>query len=120
MLAAGAAKACWRVAGHVIATLHRDFLYRVRHVLDRDPDEAVGDRFAGLAPADLSGERRKSVLHRGAVERLVLSRAEDLREVIGHELADHDVGVGDGERPTAAVAFRPGIGAGRVGADTKA
>ena len=43
VLAAGAAEAVERIARHVVAALHRDLLDRVRHVLDRDPDEAVGD-----------------------------------------------------------------------------
>ena len=46
VLAAGAAEAVERIARHVIAALHRDLLDRVRHVLDRDLDEAVGDLFA--------------------------------------------------------------------------
>ena len=45
VLAAGAAEAVERVARHVVAALQGDFLDRVRHVLDRDPDETVGDVF---------------------------------------------------------------------------
>ncbi len=49
MLPAGAAEAVERIARHVIAALHGNLLDRVRHVLDRDLDEAVGDLFRGLA-----------------------------------------------------------------------
>ena len=45
MLAAGAAEAVECVARHVVTTLQGDFLDRVRHVLDRDPDETVGGVF---------------------------------------------------------------------------
>ena len=45
VLTAGAAEAVERVARHVIAALHRNLLDRVRHVLDGDLDEAVGDLF---------------------------------------------------------------------------
>ena len=53
-------------------------------------------------------------LHDVGVQRLVLVAAEDRREEIGLQLAEHDIGVGDGERAAAAVAGRAGIGAGRI------
>ena len=52
MLAAGAAEAAQRVLGDVVAALDRDVLDRVRHVRDRDLQEAVGDL---LRRARLSG-----------------------------------------------------------------
>ena len=81
VLAAGAAEAIERVAGDVVAALHRDLLDRIRHVLDRDAQKAVRDllrpsdrrpppspaprifsprprrRAAGPAPAQKSSER---------------------------------------------------------------
>ena len=119
VLAAGAAEAVQRIAGDVVAALHRDFLDRVGHVLDRDLDEAVGDLFRRFA-ADLFGQFGEGLLHGVGVERLVLVRAENLREEIGDELADQHIGVGDGERAAAAVAFRAGIGAGGIRADAEA
>ncbi len=119
VLAAGAAEAVQRIAGDVVAALHRDFLDRVRHVLDRDLDEAVGDLLWRFA-ADLLGQFGEGLFHRLGVERLVLVGAENLREEIGDELADQHVGVGDRERAAAAVAFRAGIGAGAVGTDAEA
>ena len=120
MLSARAAEAVERIAGHVVAALHRDLLDRVRHVLDRDLDEAVGDLLGGLAAADLDRERREGLVHRVGVERLVLLGPENLREEIRDQLADHHVGVGDGERPAAAIAFRSRIGAGRIRPDAEA
>ena len=111
VLAAGAAEAVERIAGDVVAALHGDLLDRIGHVLDRDLDEAVGDLFRRFA-ADLFRQLRERLLHRVGVERLVLLGPENLREEIGDELADQHVGVGDRERPAAAVAFRAGIGAG--------
>ncbi len=120
MLAAGAAEAIERIARHVIAALHRNLLDRVGHVLDRDPDEAVGD-FFGLPPAaDFLRERCEAFAHRLAVERLVLLRAENLREEIGDEFAGHHIGVGHRERAAAAIAGRARIGARAVGTDAKA
>ena len=48
MLPARAAEGVEHIVGDVVAALHRDGLDRVRHVLDRDADEAVGD-LCGLA-----------------------------------------------------------------------
>ena len=62
----------------------------------------------------------KARAHRVGVERLVLRLAENLRKEIRDQLADHHVGVGDRERPAAAVALRAGIGAGAVGPDAEA
>ena len=120
VLAAGAAEAVERIARHVVTALHRDLLDRVRHVLDRDLDEAVGDVFRRAAIADRVRELRKRGAHGLRVERQVLLRSENLRKEVGKQLADHDVGVGDRERSAAAVACRAGIGARAVGPDAKA
>ncbi len=126
MLAAGRAEALQCVLGDVIALLHRDLLDRVGHVLDRDADEAVGDllraaRLAGVG-RDPGRHLREGRVHRRVVERLVAAGSEDLREERRLQLADHHVGVGDCERPAAAVAFRAGVGAGafRSGAEPAA
>jgi hypothetical protein len=118
MLATGAAEAVERIAGDIIAALHRDLLDRVRHVLDRDLDETVGDLFARAA--DLLCQLGEGFAHRLVVERRLLCRPEDLWKELRHELADHHVGIGDGERPAAAVALGARIGAGRVGTDAEA
>ena len=83
-------------------------------------DEAVGDLLRRASVADLVRELGEGVAHRLGVERLVLLGPEDLREEIRDQLADHHVGVGDGERPAAAVARRAGIGAGRIRPDAEA
>ena len=57
MLSTSAAEAIERIAGDVIAALHGNLLDRVRHVLDRDLDESVGD-FFGLAAVDLAAQAR--------------------------------------------------------------
>ena len=72
------------------------------------------------AVADLRGERDEARLHDLRIKRLVLRRPEDLGEERRNELANHHIGVGDGERPPAAIAGRPGIGSGGIGADAEA
>ena len=114
VLAAGAAEAVEQIFGDVVAALHRDLLDGVGHVLDGDGDEALGDRFGRAAVADLCGQGGETLAHHRGVERLVLAGAEDRREEIGLQLAEHDVGVGDGERAAAPVAGGTGIGAGRI------
>ncbi len=109
MLAAGTAETVERIARHVIAALHRNFLDRVRHILDGDGDEAVRHRLGALAAADLGCHRRKGRAHGLGIERLVPARAENGREEIRLQLADHDVGVGHRERPAVAVSLRPGL-----------
>jgi hypothetical protein len=120
MLTAGAAEGIHHVVGDVVAALHRDAQDRVRHVLDRDADEAVSDLRSLAAIADLGGEPGEALAHDLGVERLVLRRAEDLGEELRNELANHHIGVGDGERSAAPIAGWPRIGAGRVGADAEA
>ncbi len=120
MLAAGAAEAVERVARDVVAALHGNLLDRVRHVFDRDPDEAVGNLLRRAAVADFFRQFGEGCADCVGIERLVLRRPKDFRKKIGDQLADHHVGVRNGKRPAAAVALRSRIGAGRIRADTKA
>jgi hypothetical protein len=118
MLPAGTAEAAERVFRDVVAALDRDLLDGVGHVLDGDPEEALGRRrrIGGTAGGggDLGGESGEAVLDHGAVERLVAARPEQRREEVRLQLAEHHVAVGDGQRPAAPVAGRPGIGAGGI------
>ena len=119
VLAAGAAEAVEGVFGDVVAALDRDLFDGVGHIVDGDLEEAVG-RFDGgaLVPRrrlDLGGEGRELLMHGVGVQGLVGVRSEDLGKEPGLDLADHQVGVGHGERPAAAIARRARIGARRIG-----
>src|SRR5215475_16048811 len=118
MLAAGAAEAVERVSSDVITALYGNLLDRVRHVFDGDLDESVGDLF-GLAAADLLRKIGERIAHRLRIEREILCRAENLREEFRNELANHHVGVGDGQRSIASVAFGPGICGSRIRPDAE-
>ena len=120
VLAARGAKAVQRVAGHVVAALDRDLLDGVGHVLDRDADCAVGDLLRRAPVADLGRQLLEGRAHGVRVERLVAVGPEDRRKVRRVELAQHDVGIGHGERAAAAVAPRPRIGAGALRTDAEA
>ena len=108
VLPARAAEAVERVAGHVVAALHRDLLDRVGHVLDRDLEEAGGDlggrALVARGLAYLRRKRRELVAHHAGIQRLVLAGAEDVGEELGLQRAQHDVAVGDAERPAPPVA----------------
>ena len=120
VLAAGATEAVQGIACHVIAALDGDLLDGVGHVLHGDGDEAVRHFLGRAAAADLGGQRRELLPHHLGIEGLVLGRAEDLREVVRDQLAQHHVGIGDGQRPAAAIAGGSGIGPGGIRADAEA
>ena len=123
VLAAGAAERAQRVLGHVVAALHRDLLDRVGHVADRDVDEALGDGFrchrGRTVARDRVGHLREARTNHVRIERLVGSRSEHAREIVGLHLAEQHVAVGDRERSAAAIARRTRVGTGRVGPDAQ-
>src|SRR5689334_13839435 len=86
MLAAGAAEAAQGETRDVVTALDGDFLDRVGHALDGDPQESrrelLGLRRKARRGADVARERRERVRSRGRVERLVRVRAEHARKEI--------------------------------------
>ena len=124
VLAARAAETAERVSGDVVAALDADVLDRVRHVLDRDPQETVGD-LHGRAPLargalDLARESGETLPHDLRIEGLVRARPEHRGKERGIELADHHVAVGHRERSAPSIRRRPRIRTGRLGADAEA
>ena len=67
----------------------------------------------------LGREVMKAPAHDLGVQRLIGVRPEHIREEARVELADHEVGVGDGERPATPVAGGPGLAPAGLGADPK-
>ena len=112
VLAAGAAEAAQRVLGDVVAALHRDVLDRVRHVLDGDLEEAVGDllgrralrrsraRSRAASARELARARRR---RRAAASPSAPNTVRKERRV---ELADHHVAVGHRQRTAAPIRRR--------------
>jgi len=124
VLTTGTAEAHKRVLRDVVAPLHRDLLDRVRHVVDRYGQEALGNRFRRLASAgrrlDVGAQRVEPVVHDRFVERLVAIGPEHRGEEVGSQLAEQHVAIGDRQRSPVAVAGRTGVGASRVGSDPQA
>ena len=122
MLAARTAKDGQRVFGDVMPARDRNLLDRIGHVLDRDVDKTFdhgfgrGRRHAGRA-CDLVGERGKACAHDRDIERCIAIGAEHLWKMRGLQFAEHDVRIRHRQRSAAPVTRRPGVGAGRVGAD---
>ena len=121
MLTTGTTKTAQGVFGHIMAALHRDALDRFGHIADRDADEALGHLLGcALIAGGSTNLRRqfgKARAHHLGIQRLVALRAEHFREELRLHLAQHDIGIGHGERTAAPVAGRPGIGPGRVRPD---
>ncbi|GAA3308258.1 hypothetical protein GCM10020295_69860 [Streptomyces cinereospinus] len=118
VLSAGAAEGGQGVAGDVVALLHGDPLDRVGDVGDGDVQVALGDLFGGAVVAgalpDLAREGGEAVPDERRVQGLVAVGTEHLGEVAGLDPAEHDVGVGDGERAARAVAGGARVRARRV------
>src|SRR6185437_6028102 len=77
VLAAGAAEGVEHIFGDVVAALHRDGLDCIRHVLDRDPDAALGHLLWRLAVPELPRERLESFAYGVAIEWLVVPRSKN-------------------------------------------
>ena len=124
VLPAGAAKAAQRVFGHVVAALHRNLLDGVGHVAHGDVDKALGHRFGrarvalvtrGLA--DVFGQHGEFPARHFGVQALAARAAEHRREELRLDFTQHDIAVGDRQRPVLAIRRRSGVGAGRIGTD---
>ncbi len=123
VLATSAAEGHEGVARDVVAALYRDLLDRIGHVGHGDVDEALGQRLGAHRPAgrplDLGRKSCEPLADDLGVERLVGIRTEDPGKPLGLYPAQHQVGIGDRQRPAAAVAGRSGIGARRVRSDAQ-
>jgi hypothetical protein len=118
MLPRRATEGVQEILRHVIAALDADLLDRVRHVLDRDGEEALGHLLGRLALG--LGDLGELLADDLVVERLVLAGAEDAGKELRPQLAEHDVGIRHRQRPAAPVAGGAGIGAGAVGTGAEA
>ena len=124
MLSTGATEAAERIFGDIIAALDRDFLDGIGHVLDSDFKKALGNLFRCEIVACCGFDFRRQDVeffrdHIG-IQRAFGVRPENLREMLGLDLAQHDIAVGDSQRPTPAITGRSRIGSGRFRADAKA
>jgi hypothetical protein len=106
MLAARRTKAVERIFGDVVAALHRDLLDSVGHILNGNADEPIGHLLRSAPIADLHRQLRECSADSILVERLITTWPKNLREPGRRKLANHDVGIGDRQRPAAPVAFR--------------
>ena len=112
MLSARTAEAGQGMAGHIVPARDRDLADCVGHVGDRDLHEAFGQGFGRHRLARFGcytvGQRGKPLAHHRAINCLIAIWAEHARKLIGHQLAQHHVAIGNGQRAAAAIAGRPG------------
>ena len=117
MLAGGAAEAEQREVGGVAPLARRDLADRIGHRLDPDLQERLGHGLGRAAARDLArdlrGERGEAAAPRPRRRcARAPSRPEHPRQRVGAQPPEHYLHVGEGQRATAAVAGRPGVGAG--------
>ena len=119
-----AAEAAEHVIGDVVAALDRDLLDRIGHVVDRDREATMRQLFGRAL--DAGGARHvgrqcaEGAAHHPLVQRLLGVGPEHVRKEARMQLADHQIGVGDRERPAAPIAGRTGTGPGELRPDPEA
>ena len=124
VLAACGAERAQGVVADVMAALDRDLADRIGHPFRRHVQESFRngfglDRSSG-GRGDLRSKLGKGGPHSVAVQCLVPIRPEHARKEVGMELTDHQVCVGDAQRPAAAVGDRSRTGTRRLWADAVA
>ncbi len=123
VLSTGAAEAVQHIAPGVVALGDGNFLDRISHVLDRDPNkEAVGGGFGAASVTDFARHRLERGAHCISIERLIGARPKNCRKELGPELAEHHICFCHGERPSAAIGHWPRHRTGgiRPGAEARA
>ena len=129
VLTAGAAVAHQHRCADVMAALDRHAPDRLGHPLQGDGAGALGERLRGerrwrssdrpwttLRLRQLGDKRLKTPSRKGPVRGLIAAGTEERRQGSLRQTAQQQVGVGDGEGSAAAVAGRPWIRPGRLGA----
>ena len=104
MLAASAAKARKGEAGWVLALLDAHLLDRACHVADGDAQKSLRGGMAALA--HLRRQRAELRANDVRIQRFVSAQTEQVWEMRRLQPAQHDVGVGHGKRPAAAITRR--------------
>ena len=124
MLPACAAEALQGEASRVMAFLDRDLLDGIGHIGNRHTQKPFRDRTRigrGLALrlADFSGQDREFLRDNRRIQRLITMGAENCREVMRLDFADHDIGIRHRERPAAPITGRPRHGASGIRTHTE-
>ena len=92
MLPTRPAKALQGVAGHIMAALHTDFANGIGHIVDRNPQETLGQgsgRHRGIARSQRHLLRKgiKFLRNGFCIQRQITARAKDRRKMIRRQLA---------------------------------
>ena len=121
MLPARPAETGQGMAGHIVPARDRDLADRVGHIGHCDLDEPFRQGFDRNSLTrfsfDAAGQRGEFFAHHRSVDWLIASGAEYVRELIGHQLAQHHVAIGNGQRPATAITRRARHSSGAVRSD---
>ena len=120
MLSARSPETGERISGDVMPARDADLADCIRHVVDRDGQEAFGNVLERTVFGQASGDVFQPRARRGWIERLVAIGAEDAREKRWIDPAEKEVAVGHRQRAVLAIASRARIGACAFRADAEA
>ena len=119
VLTAGPAERAQGELCGVLASLHGNLFDRGSHLVDGDPEEALGHPFDAHAPSafpeHVLGQFRESRPRCLLVQRLPSVGTENRGKHARLYAPQHEVGVGHGQWTAVAVAGRSGVGARRQG-----
>ena len=123
MLPPRTAKTLQRIIGHIIAPLYRDFLDRVRHILNGDPQKPVGNLLGAAGSTgrcrDLGGKAGEFLAHHLCIQLFILVRAKYRGKEIWLQLAKHHIAIGHRQRAAAPVTGWSRIGPRTLRANAK-
>ena len=118
VLAASPTEAAEHGFTHVMALLDRDAANRLGHPLQGQVQSPLGRRLGGAAQALAKGVELRP--HNTPIQRLIRLGAKHRGELLALQPPEQEIGVGDGQGPTAAIASRTGIRPRRLGTDPQA
>ena len=120
VLAAGAAETGKRITRDIMAARDRDLADCGGHVVDCNFNESCGDPLERARAAKRVGDLLQPCARGVGIERLLSVHPEHGREMVGRDLAEEQVAVGNRQRPPISITCRARVGPGRFRANAEA
>ena len=112
MLPSGSTKTLKRIRRDIMAALYADFLDRIGHILHSDIQKPLRHILHITFQAMISCQSFESRDSRASIQRQCARCTKNSREIIRTERTQYHIAICNGQRPAAAVAGWPRIGAG--------